>query len=399
MFMKHIFYISQFNLTSHRAHTHNVLKTCEALNRESGGGITFITTNNLLGREDVDKIFEMHNIGKPFKVIILNSLSNFFRNRTKIWLYLGVFLANISLIKFLYQNRNNFEVLYWRDHLLFLAAIFGKYLLGKKSFFESHYTLDNFFDQRLVNLSIRTADGVIAITDGLKKYYERLNKNIIVSYCSASEPENFSYDRTQKDLREELNLPCDKIVLGYTGTFSRSIQGNYTVDKVIHALKFLPENVIFVGVGERNDDALPLKNLARELGVEKRTIFVPWLPRREVLKYLLSFDVLIIPSAGKRPGDFPGKTFDYLLAKKPIIASAVGPVTEILRDKINALLVYPDNPEEWSVKIKEALQDANLRDRITSIALEDAKKYTWEGRGKTICNFIKSLTNSKTQNV
>jgi glycosyltransferase involved in cell wall biosynthesis len=378
-------YITQFNFVSGRAHVRNVLKTCE----EFGGQmeLTLVTANHsATGKQE--EIFRTHGLAPHFKFAVLNSSGNKMKGTDKVSIFFRLMFFNFSLMRFMLLRWREFEVLYYRDHLLLPAAIFGKYLLGKKLFFEAHYTLDDATDQKMVDVGVKTADGVIAITRALAEYYKPLNKNISVAYCAGAE-ENEFVGQTQDVLRQELALPADKIILGYAGTFARAIQGVYDLRPLVEALKFFPENFIFVGIGDRNDSAAALRQAAKEFGVENRAIFLPWTDQKKVFKYLAAFDILLAPSAGERPGDFAGKIFDYLMAAKPIIASVKGPTTEILQHQRDSLFVVGNSAKEWAEQIQNVRNDKGLAEKLSAGARETATRFTWRERGRKIFEFIK----------
>lgn len=390
-----IFYITQMDFNSKRAHVYNVAKTCEALANVSEVKITLVSCyNSLKNNEEKNIFFERHGIKKQFKIICLNSWSNYFRNSSlKIINWSKVILVNFSLIKFLFQKRKEIEVIYFRDHLLFLSIIFGKYFLRKSIFYENHYVLRKKHGQFLTNLLVKISDGIIAISYQLKKYYQKLNKNIVVCFCGAAEHHKFDYSKDKLSLRKELNLPLDKFIIGYVGNLG--LTGNYDtyqIDKIIMALKHLPQNVIFLGVGDKNGDSKPFSDLSAKLGLSERTIFLPWQERTKIPKYLLSIDVLFLP---KRPidmsGDSPLKMFEYLATKRPIIAANSLAIKEVMIDEVNSLIVKSNKPTEWARAIERIMTDSNLSERISNQSFEDSRKYTWQKRGESIYSFIDSI--------
>ena len=383
------------DFNSKRAHVYNVAKTCEALANVPEVKITLVSCYKSLKNDKEKKLFfEKHGIKKQFEIICLDSWSNYFRNSLfKIINWLKIIFVNFSLIRLLFQKRKEIQVIYFRDHLLFLSIIFGKYFLNKPVFYESHYVLRKKHGQFLTNLLVRISDGIIAISHQLKKYYQKLNKNIVVSFCGAAESKRFDYSKDKLSLRKELNLPLNKFIIGYVGNLG--LTGNYDtyqIDKVIMALEYLPQNVIFLGVGDKNGDSKPLSDLSAKLGFSKRTIFLPWQERVEVPKYLLSIDILLLP---KRPidmsGDSPLKMFEYLATKRPIVAANSLALKEVMIDGVNSLIVRSNKPADWAKAVERIMTDSKLSERISNQAFEDSKKYTWQKRGEAIYSFIDSI--------
>ena len=384
--MTSIFYLTRVNLLTRRAHLHNIIKTCESLTKTEEVEMTLVSTFPHLRETEREDLLKEHQITRAFPIITLNSFSNYFQwSRFRVANWLEVVLENLSLIRFLFLARKKIDIIYFRDYHIFLAIIFGKYFLGKPVFFEAHAAKRKKHTQILLNLMAKVSNGIIAISWELKKYYEKFNKNIMVAFCWAAEKENFPYQKNKEELRKELNLPLDKTIVGYTGRLDlQGVHSNYEIDKVIKAMDFLPQNILFLIIGAD-------KREVKELGTRPNLRVYPRISRLKIPAYLLAFDILVIPKLGELPGDSPAKMFEYLAAKRPIAAAKTEPVSEVLHHKENALLVSPDTPEEWAKAIKRLIDDKELSEKISQKAFEDSKKYTWEERAKRISKFLLNI--------
>jgi glycosyltransferase involved in cell wall biosynthesis len=386
-----VFYLSRAKFLSPRAHLHNAIKTCEALQETNEIDITFIDCDKALKDEkSIADFFKLHNIKRKFKIISLNSPANIFKFKNiRFFGWLEVVFTNLTLIRFLFNKRKYFEVIYYRDHLLFLAVIFARWFLRKSVFFESHYIMKRWHGKVLTYLAIRMSSGVIAITDALNKRLKKYNKNIITIFCAA--PEFFPPEiHNKNESREKLNLPSDKIIIGYTGNMSVTGLGeSYGVEEIVGSLEYLSPDFIFVGVGDKVGEAQFLMNIIGKEVAKNRVIILPWQNREKMPEYLAVFDILVIPRAGGAPGNVPTKMYEYLAANKPIVACATEPILETMHDKENCLIVSSNSPREWADKIKEIYDDRLLRDKLIKRAGEDSRIHTWQNRAKLILNFIK----------
>ncbi|MEK7478858.1 MAG: glycosyltransferase, partial [Patescibacteria group bacterium] len=81
------------------------------------------------------------------------------------------------------------------------------------------------------------------------------------------------------------------------------------------------------------------------------------------------------------------KMFEYMASKKPIIASDLPSIKEVLNDK-NALLVKEGDPEDLAQGIKNILNDKRFAENLTTQAFIDVKKYSWQERVKKILAFV-----------
>jgi glycosyltransferase involved in cell wall biosynthesis len=124
--------------------------------------------------------------------------------------------------------------------------------------------------------------------------------------------------------------------------------------------------------------------------------FVGFVPVNIVPKYLAASDVLLIPytnrvedNTGCIITDFmsPLKMFEYMASGRPIVASKLSVITEVLKDKENALLFEPEDEQDFINAINVTLEDTELAQRIARNAGDEVKKYKWSERTKAILSF------------
>jgi glycosyltransferase involved in cell wall biosynthesis len=385
--MIRILTISRINLSSGRTHVYNLTKTTEALNNCENVDVDLVSTDK---NHDLDVFFNKFNVQNKFDLFLLNSFSNKLINKNRFLGWIAIFVANFSIIKFILKNRKKYNLIYLRDETLFLSVIFCKIFLRKKVFFEVHSVLERAHGQMMNLIIARLADGIIAISSGLEKYYRKFNSNILMALCSSYEKSWFDYEKSKDDFRNELRLPTDKILIGYTGVMGANPNNDYyEIDDVVKSLKKLPENVVFVGIGEMNNNADWIRKIAKENFLEERVILMPWQDREIIPKFLQSFDILAIPKRKKDLiGDSPAKIFPSLASLVPIVAGRSESISDILIDGSNAVIVDENNEEGWFKAIKSLLDNKNLSDKIRKQAFEDKDKYTWEKRAEKIMEFI-----------
>lgn len=392
-----LFYLTRINFRSNKAHVFNIAKTCEALSDMGNASITLVSSDNSLrSLKARENFFCKCGVKNKFIIISLNSISNyFFGSRWRFLNWLEIFFSNISLVKFLFFNRKFIDVIYFRDGSIILPVLFTK-LLGKPIFFEIHAVLHSWHRQILVNILARFSTGLINISRGLDNFYKKYNSNSIVSFCSASEPELFNKTKNKNELRSKLNLPINKTIIGYAGNLHATGNNDpYGIDDIIRSLPLLPEDIIFIGVGKKASETEELEKLAKHLGVSKRVVFLPWITKDKVPDYILSFDILVIPSAGARIGNSPTKMFEYLPSGRPIVAANTEAISEVLINEKNAILVDYKNPVAWSEAILKILNNPFLAQKLITESKKDAHLYTWEKRGRDIYNFITTTVNCK----
>ncbi len=387
--MQSLLYISRMNILSPRAHAYNTLKTCEALQREGYYNVTLVScTVGPVTPEMLSKVWAGNTIVTPFTIIGLDKSLK--AGQTTKVSKLEMITSNSRLILFLLKNSKKYQVVYCRDPYLYPAAWVAKRLFGLPLFFEVHAILHKKNSQRLVEALTRLANGAIVISRGLEDYYRQLTPRLTTVYCSAAEPERFTAVTDSVDtLRQALALPAEKIIFGYTGNVSRTGNNDsYGIEDIIACLLLLPPEYVFVAVGKRGDDSKELEDLAANLNVADRVIFIPWTTKDIVTQYIKAFDILVIPAAGAQVGNSPTKIFEYLVSERPIVAAQTQAIAEILQDNHNCILVDYKKPEAWSGAIQRLSDDEKLRQRLTQQAMNDGLQYTWSKRAEALSNFI-----------
>lgn len=391
--MNRILFVSRINLLAGRTNVYNFAKTCEALNVQVGLDARLVTTDQEADRQT---FFQKMGIKKPFEIICLSATSTVSEYSGQGWYQLLIFLfANLNLIAYLIVHKKEFDIIYFRDESLVPAVVFAKVFLRKKVFFEIHSVLESKSRQILNVVAIRSADGIIAISSGLKRYYEKSNKNILISVCSAAEDSWFDYSYNKEDFRKDLRLPIGAYLIGYTGVVGANPNNDYyEVDDIIKSLKALAKEVVCVVVGELNANADWLRQVARGCGVEDRLMILPWQTRSMIPKYLQAFDAILVPKRKKDlVGDSPAKMFPAMASRQPIIAGRAECIEEVLTNGVDAIIVEENSPEGWAQAILKIYHDPNLAQSLSRQALITKGKYTWEKRGITIAEFIKQTIN------
>lgn len=141
------------------------------------------------------------------------------------------------------------------------------------------------------------------------------------------------------------------------------------------------KDVSFYFVGGNDEE---IKKLSKKY---KNVNFVGFVNNNLIPKYLKAADILIIPNSAKydisSKYTSPLKLFEYMAAKKPIIASDIPSIREVVSES-EAVFFEPDNANDLAYKIKLLIKDLNKQEIISKNAFEKVKKFTWDKRAKKI---------------
>jgi glycosyltransferase involved in cell wall biosynthesis len=170
-----------------------------------------------------------------------------------------------------------------------------------------------------------------------------------------------------RDVRAELGIPAAAPVLVWVGV----IRPEKRVDLVVRAVARLapdfPElRALIVGPSHVEDQP---QRLAAELGVESA---VRVLGRREDIPDLVdAADLAVL--ASDREGT-PLAMLEYMEAGKPIVATRVGGIPDLVTDGAEALLVEPGSPDALAEGIRALLDDRGRAARLGNRARERSRR-------------------------
>jgi glycosyltransferase involved in cell wall biosynthesis len=160
------------------------------------------------------------------------------------------------------------------------------------------------------------------------------------------------------------------------------------VDILLRALVHVPTaRAVIAGGHPAEGDLRRLKELASSLGLEDRVTFTGFISRQAVAELLATADVLVMPHTATTVSEryaSPLKLFEYMATGKPIVASDLAAVREVLRDGENACLVKPGDERALADGIARVTIDADTAGRIARRAFDEASSFTWARRAERL---------------
>lgn len=190
--------------------------------------------------------------------------------------------------------------------------------------------------QWVENLNIRSADRIIVVSKPLKNELVQrgIDRNKIV--VTPNGVNTVVYNSAllvddRKMLRNQLGI-TDSFVFGFIGTFSIWHGIEMLVTMASEVLKQKPHvRFLFIGDGPLFGS---LQNQLQGFIQEKKVICTGIIPQHEAKKYLAACDAFLSPTQPNPDGTpffgSPTKLFEYLSMAKPIIASKLDQVAEVI---------------------------------------------------------------------
>ncbi|HLZ26944.1 MAG TPA: glycosyltransferase family 4 protein [Chloroflexota bacterium] len=231
-------------------------------------------------------------------------------------------------------------------------------------------------------INLRAADRVVVVSRVLRDYVLATGvpaEKILVN-PNAVDPTQFRPDVDGTTVRQQLGLGSDAVVVGFSGTFGEW-HGIPTLAEALPRVCLARPNVRWLLIGDG-----PLRHRIDEVVIDHnladRVSLVGMVPHADMPASLAACDVLVSPHGRQADGgEFfgsPTKLFEYMAAGRPIVASAIGQIAEVLRHEHSALLVPPEDPAALTAAIVRLVDDACLRTRLGQAARQAAVDgHTW----------------------
>ncbi|WP_158640553.1 glycosyltransferase [Anseongella ginsenosidimutans] len=263
-------------------------------------------------------------------------------------------------------------------------------LLGYPTVFDTHGPIweSGKFPLKLFRIMIRQRSfkKMVVNSHALKEIYVRSD----IFKGSGFDPGNIQVAHNGSQafpLETQIELPGDKsrFKVGYFGQLYKG-RG---IDIIINIAQQMSA-VDFYVVGGEEKDIIDWKSKIKS----KNIYFIGFVPYPEVYKYRNSCDVLLAPyqeitapegvTGNQTPYMNPIKILEYMSSRKPVIASDLPTIREVLNEK-NSILVDCANSTEWVSAIKRLMVEKTYAKSLAEQSYKEfAECYTWKARAQKL---------------
>jgi glycosyltransferase involved in cell wall biosynthesis len=135
------------------------------------------------------------------------------------------------------------------------------------------------------------------------------------------------------------------------------------IDVLLHAAKPLLANdrslkLVLAGDGPLRGE---LEDLSSSLGISSQTVFLGTQGMAEIVKLLQGCETMVLPS---RMEPFGIVLIEAMACKKPVVATRVGGIPEIIEHEVSGILVEMENPQALTEGLRRVLTDGDLRKTV-----------------------------------
>ena len=212
----------------------------------------------------------------------------------------------------------------------------------------------------------RFSQRIIAVSEEIRQYHIRqayFDPDKIITLYNGINLSRFR--QLPGSTRDDLGIPSDAPLLLTVAVLRQPKGIQYMIEAMLAILTAVPDTrYVIVGDGEY---AQPLQQLAQQQKVSDRIIFTGI--RHDVPQLLAASDLFVLPTLLDA---LPTVLIEALAAGKPIVASDVGGVPEIVVHGRNGLLVPPAQPDELAQACLQLLLNGEMRAAMGCVGQEVA---------------------------
>ncbi len=370
-----LLYLASQRFPTEKAYGVQIAKMCEAF-ANAGIEVELVVPTR---KGAIADSFEYYGVKRNFRFTRIAS-PDFYLPWVldRIAFYVKQFIAAKRLAR--YAKENGADIFYTRDELV---AIFLNWYSLRTVVFEAH----NFSDRRRAFYGYFKNRGnkIVVISKKLGDEFRTLGfgLNEILIARDGFDQAEFADVPGKEEARRLLGLSEDTKIIMYTGHLF-VWKG---ADILAQAASFLPD-MFFVFVGGTSGD---IERLRRLYGSAKNILIVGHRPHTDIPTYLSAADVLVLPNLSVERMSVqytsPLKLFEYMAAMRPIVASDLPSIREVLNEG-NAVFFEAGNAPKLAEVIERVTSDTGFSKAIAGQAAQDAQDYTWGRRVSRIIQFL-----------
>jgi glycosyltransferase involved in cell wall biosynthesis len=302
------------------------------------------------------------------RVPIIASLAN----------YITVFVFSLSALVWVTRGTTSNTTIISNDAFpLIVASLVRKNLM---------YEMHDFADRSLwmYRLLFRRVRWILVTNEWKRRQliegFDIPTKKIVVERNAVDTDRFGTTDRTAA--RRQLNLDVGKRIAVYTG----HLYEWKGADTLAAAAQFVPE-AEFAFVGGTDTDVARFK---QRWGSSANIRIVGHVTHDRVPLWQSAADVLVLPNSAKEEISVhytsPMKLFEYMASARPIVASDLPSIREVLPEGVGYFAI-PDDPASLAEQVKSALSDGSAGERGRR-AREIVAEFTWDKRARRILTLL-----------
>lgn len=384
-----LLHIANARLPTEKAHGLQIMKSCEAFACLVDVMLVHPSRRQANPMLDAVSVWDYYNILQSFPMIKLatpNLLWSFLSPQQQLpFFVVQSFIFAIQAVRFV--RRQAFDLVYTRDQY---TALLLSFFTSVPYVYEAHDLFETALGGAWQKRCCKKAQRVITNTEYLRQQFiEKLaisSANVLTARNGVDLVAVGSFRGDVERVRRSLDIPEGARIVVYTGHLF-PWKGVYVL---VQSMTALPDRYHLVLVGGMPADVEQMREHALSRGLTNIHI-IGHVPPAQLDQYRQLADVLVVPNLPDRYSTYfacPIKVFEYMAAKRPIVASDLPSIREVLQDGEDAVLVPPNDPIALAEGLRRVAEDRALSAYLVERAAKKVHQYTWEQRAKRVLAFI-----------
>jgi len=278
-------------------------------------------------------------------------------------------------------------VAFWTPQFFTISLIVKKFCCAKILFI-CHNVVEhesNLIKRFLTRLVLSKGDFFIVHS---KEDMDNLNyilKNPQVKLCYLPNFEILKFDDMPSKNQAKHQLGLDgKDTIMFFG-FVRPYKGLQSLIEIMPELVKKKPDLRLLIVGEFWKDRNRYYELIHKLNIQRYLrVFDEYIPNEHIPKYFCASDVVILPYKSATGSAIVQMAYTYL---KPVIATKVGSLPDVVEDGVTGYLVDIDSPDQLTEAILKIFENKKYKEFEKNIP-KLAKKFSWNNMIQSIESFI-----------
>jgi glycosyltransferase involved in cell wall biosynthesis len=234
-------------------------------------------------------------------------------------------------------------------------------------------------------------DRLITLTEGEKKDYLKFflcSPEKLIKIHSGVDIEKFKQVPIGPvEKKRSLGLNQNGLVIGFIG-WLLPIKGPMHLLKAMEDVWQDHDDTILVFIGKGDLD-VELRAEALKTSANGRVNFLGW--RNDIDEIMPIFDIFVLPSLNEGMGRV---LVEAMAAGKPIVASKVGGIPDLVKHEYNGLLVPPGDEKALAASIKQLINDPEKAKMMGQRGRELCNQFTVEAMVEKLDNLYQELLKS-----
>ena len=237
-------------------------------------------------------------------------------------------------------------------------------------------------DTVLTKIALRYSDYFIVLSDAVQGDLLRFRPDAVYRKVPHPVYDLFHTNYDKITARRKLKIQKERVILFFG--YIRAYKGLHLILQAMpYVLKHI--DITLVVAGEFYDSKEKYTDLIEELNLNYHVeIFDSFIPDEEVGTYFAAADAVVLPYISATQSGIAQIAYNF---DKPVIATDVGGLSEVVVNEKTGYIVRPEDPEAFADAIVKFYSQNKNREFVSNVKVEKGK-YSWDRMAEAVENLL-----------